>query len=59
VEYAFALLLLAFDVFPARPHLARRVGDRFAEDVWMPAHELGVNGPGHLLEVACALFLKR
>jgi hypothetical protein len=59
VEDALALLLLALDVLPARPHLARRVGHRLAEDVRMPAHELRVNGPRHLLEIASALFLKR
>ena len=59
MEDALALLLLALDVLPARPDRAGRVGDGLAEDVRMPADELRVDRPGHLLEVASPVLLKQ
>ena len=58
VEDAFAALLLGLDRLPALAHAPCRARLGVAEDVWVPAHELFVYGPGDLVEVPFALLLE-
>ena len=58
MEDAFAPLLLGLDRLPAHTHRAAAVRLGVTEDVWMPAHELGVDSPGYGFEVSLALLLE-
>jgi hypothetical protein len=56
VEDPLAAFLPGLDLLPALAHAAGRLRYGLPEHVWVPPHQLRVDGPGRVLEASLALL---